>query len=131
MINKNFLLVLLVLCLSFLSTQCDDDNSSTQEEERAELATLKSEIEALANTSTCNESTECKSIAFGSKPCGGPWSYLIYSTSIDTQKLEEMVNNYNQTEDKFNEKYGIASDCSLASPPTSINCENNTCVAVY
>ena len=95
------------------------------------MIALKIEIESLANASVCNESTECKFIAFGSKPCGGPWSYLIYSTSIDTNKLEVMVEDYNQKEADYNQKYGVGSDCSVALPPTSITCENNTCVAVF
>lgn len=130
--KRNFhYLYLLPFCLFLCAFQCDEDDFLTKEEQLQELANLKTEIETLANSSTCNESTECKYIAFGSKPCGGPWSYLIYSTSIDTDKLEEMVEVYNQKEAGFNEAYNIASDCALVSPPTSINCENNTCVAVY
>ena len=124
--------ILAPLCLLLLSTQCEDDVAPlTQEEERAELNTLKSEIEDLANTSVCNETSECKFIGLGSKPCGGPWSYLIYSTSIDTENLENMVADYNQKELDFNAKWGVVSDCALTQQPSSIKCENNTCIAVF
>ena len=80
--------VLLPLCLFLFSTQCEDDIPPvTQETEEQELALLKNEIEDLANASVCDDAFECKFIAFGSKPCGGPWSYLVYSTSIDTEEL--------------------------------------------
>jgi hypothetical protein len=122
---------LFILSFTLLSTQCDDDVVMTQDEDKQALLSLKQDIEALANTSVCNESTECKFIAFGSKPCGGPWSYLVYSISIDTDTLEAMVANYNQKEAEFNGKYGIVSDCAMGTPPSDVTCENNTCVAVY
>ncbi|MEP1487814.1 MAG: hypothetical protein ABJK28_05265 [Algibacter sp.] len=130
---KKFLPLIFIVCLSLVAFQCDEDDITplTQEEEQTALNILKSEIENLADTSICNDTTECQFIGLGSKPCGGPWSYLIYSTSIDTEKLESLVDTYNQKEKDFNTTWGIASDCALANPPTSVQCENNICVAVY
>ena len=123
---------LFTICISLLSFQCEEeDNTPTQEEEQTELNILKSDIETLANTSICNNTFICKYIAFGSKPCGGPWSYLIYSTSIDQQNLQNLVEVYNEKQAEFNTKWGIFSDCAFAMPPTSITCENNSCVPVY
>ena len=124
--------ILVPLCLFLFSTQCDDDIAPlTQEDDEQELALLKAEIEDLANTSVCGDTFECKFIALGSKPCGGPWSYLVYSTSIDTEKLENMVEGYNRKEAIYNTEWGIASDCAIENPPTSVTCENNTCVAIF
>ncbi len=124
--------ILVPLCLLLFSTQCDEDIPPlTQEDEEQELAALKIEIENSANTSVCGSTFECKFIAFGSKPCGGSWSYLVYSTSIDTEELESMVEGYNRKEAIFNTEWGIVSDCAITNPPTSVNCENNACVAVY
>ncbi|XMO87801.1 hypothetical protein AAFN75_05815 [Algibacter sp. AS12] len=125
------ILVLVTFCLLLLSTQCDEDNSLSQIDEELQLDDLKSEIEDLANASTCGDGFECKYIAFGSKPCGGTWNYLIYSTSVDTEALEELVKNYNRKESLYNEVWGIMSDCAVVTPPTSVSCENNACVAVY
>lgn len=115
------------------ATSCSSNDNTTPiyENELAQLSLSKAEIEALANTSVCNETSECKFIALGSKPCGGPWSYLVYTTSIDVEQLEAAVKDYNQKEAAFNIKWGIASDCALALQPTSIGCENNTCVLMY
>lgn len=124
-------LILVSLCLLFFSTQCDEDTGLTKEDKEQQLAALKTKIEGLASTSSCGDDFECEFIAFGSKPCGGPWSYLVYSTSIDTETLEEMVDGYNIKESLYNTEWGIVSDCAVANPPTSINCENNTCVAVF
>jgi hypothetical protein len=130
---KKFLPLIFVVCLSLVAFQCHEDDvvPPTQEEEQAALSILKSEIENLANASVCNETNECQFIGLGSKPCGGAWSYLIYSTSIDTEKLENLVDTYNQKEKDFNATWAIVSDCALVNPPTNVECENNICVAVY
>jgi len=115
-----------------MAFQCNDDDSvTTKESDLLALSVSKKAIETLAATSVCNETSTCKFIALGSKPCGGPWSYLIYSTSINVEKLENMIETYNKKEAEFNQKWGVFSDCSYALPPTSVNCENNTCVAIY
>lgn len=128
---KKLLPILFTICLFLMAFTCEDNAISSQETEQEALNASKIAIETLIATSTCNENTTCKFIAFGSKPCGGPWRYLIYSTSINVEKLEKMVEDYNKKEAEFNAKWGAFSDCSFALPPTSVNCENNTCVAVY
>ncbi|MEC3906393.1 hypothetical protein VOI54_05145 [Tamlana sp. 2201CG12-4] len=130
--NKILLSLFVLLIFTLLSTQCKtDDGTSGFESDQAELIRLKTEIELLASTSVYNESVECKYIGLGSKPCGGPWAYLIYSTSIDTEKLENLVENYNEKERSFNSKWGLVSDCAFVNPPSNIKCENNTCIAEY
>ena len=129
--SRFFIVVIFSLSLFLMAFQCEDDTNPTMEEEQKTLIASKKIIEELAATAICNESTECKFIALGSKPCGGPWSYLVYSTSIDVNKLESLVEAYNKNETTFNLKWGVISDCSFVLPPTSIICENNKCVAVY
>ncbi|MBD0831388.1 hypothetical protein [Aestuariibaculum sediminum] len=122
---------LLIIPLFLMSTQCDDDMVTSQEEDQKELTELRNKIETLVSSSVCNENTTCKYIAFGSKACGGPKSYLVYASSIDIEALEALVKTYNQMEDNYNSKWGIISDCMLVTPPKSVACENNTCIAVY
>ncbi|NOR28976.1 MAG: hypothetical protein GQ540_10670, partial [Lutibacter sp.] len=62
---------------------CTNNNETSQEEELQALDVLHEEIEQLIAEGICNENSDCDFIAFGSKPCGGPWSFLVYSTSID------------------------------------------------
>lgn len=117
--------------LLFLATQCDDDVISTYEEERASLNIYKESIENLAASSVCNENTECLFIAFGSKPCGGPWTYLIYSSSIDVEQLQLWVEDYNQLDQELNEEWEIVSDCSVALPPSGFECIDNVCNPIF
>ncbi|MBJ7879750.1 hypothetical protein [Gelidibacter salicanalis] len=92
---------------------------------------MKTTIQDLAGASVCNGNFECLYIAFGSKPCGGPWSYLVYSTSIDTLKLTNLVDTYNQLEKMLNSECGRISDCAFVVPPQRLECKNNTCIAIY
>lgn len=129
--KKQPYIILFVLFLSLVAFKCEDNSDSTFQEDQQELIDLKQNIEYLASTSVCNENTECKFMALGSKPCGGPWSYVIYSTSIDESNLKTLVTNYNKKEAAYNQKWGIVSDCAMVNPPISTTCKNNTCVAVY
>lgn len=55
---KRLALLLLPLGLVFMSTQCNDDVVTTQEDDLEELTALQNTIETLANSSVCNETTE-------------------------------------------------------------------------
>jgi hypothetical protein len=80
-----------------------------------ELRTL---IEKEIGTPTATEATQCKLIAFGSKPCGGPWSYLVYSTArTDEARLKQLVNEFNQLSKKINEETKVLSDCMYVTEP--------------
>ncbi len=128
---KTTLVFTYVILLVVTGCSSNNNDAPAYESELTELSLLKAEIEALANTSVCDGTTECKFIALGSKPCGGPWSYITYTTSINVEQLEAAIKDYNQKEDAFNIKWGIVSDCALTLRPISISCENNTCVLTY
>jgi hypothetical protein len=110
---------------------CSNNSESNQEEERLALDNLKNEIEQLIATGTCSENSACDFIAFGSKPCGGAWSYLVYNNSINVELLKEKVSIFNKKEADYNKKWSIFSDCMMVIPPTNVECINGKCTAVY
>jgi hypothetical protein len=112
------------LLFTFLILSCESENDSEM------LIDAKSTILSLAKKDSCVENAECLFIGLGSKPCGGPWEYLIYSTQIDTSELHRLVHSYNNIEMELNKKSGAISDCSIPAAPDSIKCENG-CVAYY
>lgn len=102
----------LALCTAGLIS-CDDD---TRDADR--LAALNSEIRALVGDATCGDIADCRFIAYGAKPCGGPWEYLIYCVSaVDSAKLDSLVALHFALEQKLNEKEGRISDCMAVGPP--------------
>jgi hypothetical protein len=62
--------------------------------------------------------SSCRTIAFGSKACGGPQSYIVYSVeTTNEEKLRSLVETYNAEEKARNQQTGAVSDCSLVQPP--------------
>ena len=128
---KVFKHTLKIITLLAIVLSCTTNSEISQEEERLELNNLKDEIEQLISEGTCSENTTCDFIAFGSKPCGGPWSFLVYSSSINVDLLKEKVAIYNENETTFNIKWGVISDCSVSLPPISVDCVDGGCTAIY
>lgn len=122
------LTIVIALVAAFGPFDCGEERS--EEGDRARLAEMEAQIDAMIGDARCSDGSECKAIAFGAKPCGGPWKYKIYSESVvSTQKLTEYVNAYNEFNRELNQKYGWVSDCSVVSPP-QVGCVDGRCQSV-
>lgn len=91
------------------------------------MAEISAEVDDLIEDKSCNGADDCASIAWGSKPCGGPWSYLIYAPgNVDVPQLEQLVEEYNQIQEEVNQLTGAVSDCALV-PEPEVECADNVC----
>ena len=118
--------------LAFLVIYCDDSGDITmQETEKAVIDDLKVEIKVLAGNSVCSDENTCFYVGIGAKPCGGFWEYIIYSDSIDIVSFLTKIETLNELEKEYNEKYSIQSDCFMAMPPSSVNCEDGKCTGTF
>ena len=127
---KNMTIGLLFI-LALIISSCGMHENTKEEDER-ELESLANKINDIIGDASCNDSTDCRAIDFGSKPCGGPWSYLVYSViDTDTIPLAVDVDLYNSMEVNYNEKWGINSDCMVVPPPSRLVCEDGHCAAEY
>ncbi|MDR5591457.1 hypothetical protein [Christiangramia sp. SM2212] len=124
---KRFLIYFLVV-ISALA--CSKDELETKQEYEDELRARFQEIENFIAQGNCKSSDECDYLPLGDKPCGGPRSYVIFSNSIDREKLEVMVERYTRLEKEYNEKFGVYSDCSFVSPPQNVGCINSKCARI-
>ncbi|MEE9356396.1 MAG: hypothetical protein V3U75_12475 [Methylococcaceae bacterium] len=115
--------------IRFELTQANTINSSETETD-PQLTQLKAEIDEIIGQASCTEPLECTTIGFGSKPCGGVKSYLVYSI-LDTNPLllKNRVNEYNLLDKQRNESLGLVSDCSAVQNPPVV-CDNNLCKIV-
>jgi hypothetical protein len=125
---KNISKTIVLLAIVF---GCTSTTELGKEDDLAELTSLQEEIELLVNSGVCSENSDCNYIAFGSKACGGPKTYLVFSTSINVELLQQKVETYNALENSFNKKWGIISDCSVPTPPENVTCIAGKCSAVY
>ncbi len=119
-------------------TSIDGDDLGGEGGYGAEFAEVESELDDLRKRTKklvkenveCSEDSECDALAFGAKPCGGPWEYLPYSkTSEGADELLETATELRELERQYNEETGVQSDCSLAIRPDT-ECASGTCVAV-
>lgn len=89
--------------------------------DEAERARLETQILDLIGDAPATAASQCQAIAFGSKPCGGPWRYLVYSTAhTDSARLGALVEQYNALDEKINIAKGMGSDCAFISRPTIV-----------
>ena len=101
------------------------------EEDQAEFIEMARQIEALAKA-PCNETSTCNYIAFGSKACGGPQTYLAYNESaVNLAEFLQLIAQYNAMEAAFNERWNIISDCLLIAAPTKAICGSSGCELQY
>lgn len=101
------------------------------EQEYAELDQDFQELVALSGADACTDDTQWRIAAVGSKPCGGPSSYLPYSTAIDTTAFLQRVDAYTASEKRLNEKFGQTTDCTVETAPTGVNCVDGSAELIY
>ena len=122
--NRAFVVIL--SCAALLGCEEKFD----EESDRALLAKMEQDIVSLIGEPRCQNDNACRFIAFGAKPCGGPWRYLIYSVeTVDRALLEDRVAAYNDFNSLLNRRYRWYSDCSVPSIPI-VGCRDSTCVDV-
>jgi hypothetical protein len=123
-------LILKFIILGFvLFISCAKEVTLTPTDEDQQLVQLAKNIEEFAKNKACTGGDNCRSMAMGSKACGGPTSYIIYSLSkTDEKLLAEKVKQYTDLEKEINIKYNRISDCSFLIPPT-VDCLNGVCAS--
>lgn len=102
--------------------------ANANESIKEKMSRLDKETKALIGAASCASSSQCKSIGFGHKPCGGFNAYRIYSNQ-DTKvnQLKDKISNYNALSRKQNEDNNIVSNCMMLMQPELI-CRNQACV---
>ncbi len=119
---------LLVASIALLGCNEGQRVIPTRLTDRATLEAMYQEIRDLTQDRTCQDTPECAALPLGSKPCGGPWTYLVYSKStVNEVELQARVLHLGVYEAQYNEEYHVVSDCSLATAPNPA-CVNSVCV---
>jgi hypothetical protein len=99
-----------------LATQLDGPLAQLQLDTRQ----LQLRLERLTENKQCDNDNQCKVIGVGSRPCGGPEQYLLYSTLHTDEKMLSYTNErYQKLKKQQNEKLGLMSTCQMLMPPVS------------
>lgn len=120
-----------IFIITGLCFSCNKGDEMTQEQETQNLNQMFSEIEILASSENCDDSSDWTFINYGSKACGGPIGFIAYSINIDTELFLKKIEEHTVAQQGFNEKWGIISDCSVPSQPNEVICKNGSPVLEY
>ena len=92
------------------------------------LQAMYQEIYDLVQDRSCTDPSDCASLPLGSKPCGGPWKYLVYSKPrVHEVELQAKAIQLAVYEQEYNREYRVMSPCDLA-PAADPACVNDECV---
>ncbi len=99
-----------------------------QTTERKGLDALSDSIHALTKVSlSCEKDSDCRVISIGYKACGGSHHYEIASEQNPVMaEIKLLAYRLETKEKRFNQTYGIISDCMIRSAP-STTCKDNLC----
>ena len=86
------------------------------------------QIHAMIGSAACTESAQCKTLAIGASACGGPDSYLAYSTATTAAgPLQALAMRHARQRNAELMKSGEASACQFVVDPGA-QCRAGTCV---
>ncbi|WP_036252710.1 hypothetical protein [Massilia sp. BSC265] len=84
-------------------------------------------IRALAGDATCTESGQCRTLPVGAIPCGGPESYLPYSTAgTDEKALRTLGEQFKAERQAAHKAGGMMSICRHLPDPGAV-CVSGRC----
>lgn len=140
---KKIILAAFTICLTFTGCSSDElikpkipvvtkDDQSLKNEESKKLEKMYDEIVALSgNTKACMDNNDWDFTSLGSKSCGGPNEYIVYSSKINTTDFLAKVKTYTSEQEKFNNKWKIISTCDVVPVPESVDCVDGKATLVY
>lgn len=104
-------------------------SSSNKDSDWAAIVSLEDQAKAIANTSGCASSAQCRSAPVGNRACGGPRYYIAYcAATTDSAALFNKLKQVSAAEDAYNKKYNLVSTCEFRMPP-DVALANGVCTA--
>jgi hypothetical protein len=95
--------------------------------DQAELARLRAAIVSLIGEAPCANLVHCRTLALGSRPCGGPAEYLAYSSIAGhREELETKAYEYSFLQEDLQRGQARAGACTVLHPP-AVRCVDNHC----
>ncbi len=91
-------------------------------------ATLRQRIVTEIGTPQCASSAQCRTLALGAKACGGPQTWLAWSTSVSREDtLRALSDELAAVQRLHHAQSGMVSNCRYMADPGAV-CQANQCV---
>ena len=94
------------------------------------LNSLRADMSSIEKNNECDSNAQCKVIAAGSRACGGPSHYMLYSTkNTSDEKAKSIADKLTKYESIYNAQTGMQSICAMLTKPVT-QCMNTKCVTL-
>lgn len=95
-----------------------------------ELHSIKTDLHYLIGLAEADDISQCRVVATGHKPCGGPAEYLAYSTKTANEAaILNTAKAYSVAAEAENKRLARVSDCAVVPEPEVI-LQNGKCTLV-
>lgn len=85
------------------------------------------QIKGLIGKAECASDSQCQILPIGARPCGGPASYLAWSTArTSSSEIQALADRYRAEQQERNARSGMVSDCRAIAPPAAA-CRAGSC----
>jgi len=112
------------------NSQASGINDENKTVSRVAIHAANTQLKTLTENTSCDTSTQCRVLPVGNRACGGPSSYLIYSTKhSNNEEVEKLAEHITSLESQFNAQTGMMSICQHLTAPAT-QCSDNKCVKV-
>lgn len=102
---------------------------NTLEALKARQIELKSAIDSQIGDASCGKNEDCRVLAIGANPCGGPEAYQPYSLlGTDVDRLKKLADQYKTVRKALHAKMGTLGAC-IVIPQPQVQCKNSRCIA--
>lgn len=137
---KNTLSLPLRVCAAFVlacaATACSGVNQSAAQAPAAAKAAAPAssadplqQLRAEIGNAACDSAQQCKTVAVGHKACGGPESYLAWSSKgSDAGRVNQLADAHRAQRKSQNAASGMMSTCSAVMDPGA-TCSAGRCVS--
>jgi hypothetical protein len=125
---QRLLLILLLGCAACTSQAQDPERKTAASAPAAPgQGDTLARIRALAADASCSDHSQCRSLPIGHLACGGPQSYLAYSTlKANENTMRELGERYKAQRQAKVVKRGEVSTCRFNPDPGAV-CVSGTC----
>lgn len=121
------LILLAIAALATIGTTLTSSAARDPAKLKLQRDKLRREITALSSDRACTRDSDCATVELGSKSCGGPKEYLLYSKPNTKETLlKRRAAEYTAIDKRVNEIEQLMSDCMFVSPP-GVKCVAKTC----
>ena len=111
---------------------CEQKHSiEDQQKDQLFLYTKYNEVLAYIALEETTEDSKCATMGIGTDPCGNFKGYVSFPETTDRDELEDIIEEYNNLEKKYNKRYSIESPCKKIAPPKEAIVFRGSCKAVF